>query len=202
MASTELAVIENKFKAPPIASLDQFTQITAVRALVLKITVITGWAVPHSDMMTILVDQFLKLILERYKWINAVEIEFAFRNHGTKIKDWGKEMNLSLITEVLDSYVTSTSEIVEYAHKTAPIASESHIWTDEDFDNDFRAKIQNYLGFRWEGKDQALWLDHWAEVLVKDGFIKNQENALDFINWCLENEIKTLYVRNQQSESL
>ena len=129
MVSSELSVIENKFQAPPISKLDPYQRLSTIRALILKINVITGWTVPHSEMMTILVDQFLKLILERYGWINVIEVEYAFRNYGTKVKDWGKEMNLSLITEVLDHYQTSTSEIVEYAHKASPIESEMHIWT-------------------------------------------------------------------------
>jgi len=193
MASTELSVIENKFQAPPISKLDPYQRLSAVRALILKITVITGWNVPHSEMMTILVDQFLKLILERYAWINVVEVEYAFRNHGTKIKDWGKEMNLSLITEVLDSYIDSTSEIVEYAHKTAQNDPQGHVWTDEEMDNEIRGKIQAFLDYKWDGKKNPLWLEHWGEILIKDGFIKDITQVEGFLDYLITKQIKTLY---------
>ena len=196
MASSELLVVENKLKAPPISKLDAFQQLSAIRTLILKITVITGWNVPQAEMIDILSDQFLKLILERYAWINVLEIEYAFRNHGTRVKDWGKEMNLGLITNVLDSYLDRMSEIVENAHKTSPIESEEHIFTDEEMDNEIRGKIQAFLDYKHEGKKTPLWLDHWAEILVKDGFIKEPEQAEDFLRHCMDKNIKKLYVKD------
>ena len=121
---------------------------------------------------------------------NVVEIEYAFRHYGTKIKDWGKEMNLSLITAVLDTYQGERSEIVEYARKSLPIASESHIWTDEDYDNEMRGKIEAYFQFRREGKKNPLWLKHWDDVLIKDGFISRAIERPNFIEQALKTRTK------------
>lgn len=137
-------------------------------------------------MMTVFADQFLKLLLESYPILNVVEVEYAFRHYGTKIKDWGKEMNLSLITAVLDTYWGERSEVVEYARKSLPIASESHIWTDDDFDNEMRGKIEAYFQFRKEGKKNPLWLNHWTEILIKDGFIKKASQKDAFFEWALK----------------
>ena len=81
------------------------------KALLLRISVITGWVNPEGPMLNILVDQFSKKLAESYKNVNADEVEYAFRTYGTTVKDWGKQMNLSLIDEVMITYLQSRKEI-------------------------------------------------------------------------------------------
>lgn len=83
---------------------------TWAQALLIKINAITGWIVPE-DTLEILVDQFRKKLSESYKNCNPDEVEYAFRNYGTAVKDWGKQMNLSLIDEVMIPYLNRRYEL-------------------------------------------------------------------------------------------
>jgi len=75
------------------------------KALLIRISVITGWVLPTDEMLSILVDQFKKKMIESYANCNAEEVEYAFRNFGHFAKDWGKQMNLNLIDEVMRPYL-------------------------------------------------------------------------------------------------
>lgn len=78
--------------------------------LLLKINVITGWKFPDKDEhQHILEDQFEKKLIESYPLINADEVEFAFRNYP--VKDWGKNMNLNLVDEVMGPYLLERFEV-------------------------------------------------------------------------------------------
>lgn len=83
---------------------------TWANVLLAKINAITGWVVPEMT-LDILIDQFRKKLVESYGDCNPEEIEFAFRNYGTVVKDWGKQMNLSLIDEVMIPYLSRRSEV-------------------------------------------------------------------------------------------
>lgn len=92
------------------------------KALILKIHVITGWIVPEAELMNILTDQLRKKLVESYHTCNPDEIEYAFRNYGTSVKDWGKAMNLSLMDEVMQPYLSKRFELsrLEEQVKTPP----------------------------------------------------------------------------------
>ena len=93
-------------------------------ALLLKINSITGWVLPESTMLTVFTDQFKKKISESYGNANPDEVEYAFRNYGTGVKDWGKQMNLSLIDEVMVPYLARRRELSQLEEqKTKPILS-------------------------------------------------------------------------------
>lgn len=92
-------------------------------ALLLKIHAITGWVLPEKTILTVFQDQFRKKLAESYSHCNPDEIEYAFRNEGTAIKDWGKQMNLSLIDEVMIPYLSRRFELSRLEeHKSKPIA--------------------------------------------------------------------------------
>jgi hypothetical protein len=80
------------------------------QALLVKINAITGWTIP-DETTEILVDQFRKKLSESYANCNPDEVEYAFRNYGTAVKDWGKQMNLSLIDEVMIPYLGRRLEL-------------------------------------------------------------------------------------------
>lgn len=100
------------------------------KALMLKIHVITGWVVPSGELQTVLVNQLGKHLIENYPDVNPDEVEFAFRKWGTTTKDWGKQMNLSLIDEVLLPYIILRGQVSELeanakVPKTLPESTES-----------------------------------------------------------------------------
>lgn len=91
------------------------------KALILKIFVITGWPIPVEEMQSILLDQFKKKIAESYGICNPDEVEYAFRQYGTDIEDWGKKMNLSFIDKVMIRYLKRRAELsILEEHKTPP----------------------------------------------------------------------------------
>jgi hypothetical protein len=163
--------------------------------LLLKIYVITGWPLPELEIRKILADQFEKLLLESYFDFTSSQIEFAFRSYGSK-ENFGKEMNLGFIRAVLDEYKGVYQEAQRYASESPLNASGEHIFSDEDMDNEIRGKIQSYLGYLWEGIKSPLYLPHWSEILIKDGFIKFPDQATDFFDYCLQNQIKVIYVKD------
>lgn len=83
----------------------------SAQAVILRIHAITGWTIPVSEFMNILVDQFQLKLNESYANVTVKEIEYAFRNKGIEIKDWGKAMNLALIDEVMIPYLETRYEI-------------------------------------------------------------------------------------------
>ena len=90
------------------------------KSLLLKINIITGWVIPDKELINILVDQFQKLLTEKYRHCNTDEMEYAFRYYGLTIQDWGKQMNLSLVDQVMSQYLEKRFELskIEEQQKT------------------------------------------------------------------------------------
>lgn len=136
----------------PFGKMNQTEVAGYSRALMIKIALITGWMVPEDQYQDILLDQFSKKMVESYPTINPDEVEFAFRSEGTTVKDWGKQMNLSLIDEVLIPYAEkrfSISKIEEQIKmKSLPMSAPKEDISDEGMDK--------------------FWED--TQVLVKKGF--------------------------------
>lgn len=81
-------------------------------SILLKIHAITGWTIPASkEIMGVFTDQFQKKLSENYRNLNQPEVEYAFRNRGLDIKDWGKELNLTMIDEVILPYLKERYEL-------------------------------------------------------------------------------------------
>lgn len=89
-------------------------------ALLIKISVITGWVLPTEEMLTTLVDQFRKKLAETYSNCNSEEIEYAFRNFSYHVKDWGKQVNLNMIDEVVQPYLLRRREQSVVEEQAAP----------------------------------------------------------------------------------
>jgi hypothetical protein len=70
--------------------------------------------VPEDNMLKIFVDQFRKNLLETYSNCNQDEIEYAFRTFGTGVRDWGKQMNLSLIDQVMTPYLSRRYDVSKH----------------------------------------------------------------------------------------
>lgn len=116
------------------------------RGLLLKIHAITGWKIPEDEaMIFVLQDQFQKLLLEKYFKYNFDEVEYAFRTHGTSIKDWGKSLNLSLIDEAMAPYVSARLEVSKIEEQSAMNNTEKKEEgvTDEQLWNDLSLRVRN-----------------------------------------------------------
>ena len=80
-------------------------------ALLIRISVTTGWSLPDQKVYSILTEQFRKKLVESYSRLNPEEIEYACRNYSPGVQDWGKKINLSLIDEVVRPYLQKRMEL-------------------------------------------------------------------------------------------
>lgn len=114
MAAEERTVLQLKYKSKQIANLQDEELRLHVMALLLKIHVITGWRIPEKEaLLTVLQDQFFKKLTENYSDCNIDEVEYAFRNYGTNVEDWGKDLNLKFIDAVMNSYLRHRRSVSE-----------------------------------------------------------------------------------------
>lgn len=190
--SPEAALIKLKYSAPCFSRLAANEQLMQSKAILVRIHVITGWTLPTDSLLSVLVDQFQKKLLESYPLINSAEIEYAFRNFGTVVKDWGKAMNLSLIDEVLIPYMEErrkASEVEERKVKPEQVVySDDQLrnfhrqWTEEWYQRIRRGQVEDVPGYS-------------KEILLLDGFIEKMENASAFIVDCLNKGREHLYER-------
>lgn len=193
----ENKVIELKYKSPQVASLSPVDLLLHGKMLLLKIHVITGWSIPGSDeLMNILVDQFVKNLIEKFGALNVDEIEFAFRQHGTTMKDWGKAMNLNLIDGVLIKYTNDRFLLSQDEEKIKFIAPEQKIFTEEELDNSAREDAERcYQMFL---KDIVVKFPQSLEpILLKDGLIKEKELVIDFFRRKQSSKFKNIYIQDE-----
>lgn len=134
----------------------------AARALLFKIHVVTGWVISEEkEYRNVLVDQFSKKLVEAYQEVNADEFEYAIRTYGTQVKDWGKQMNLSLIDEVMIPYLSKRielSQIEESKSKPTMIENKENLsdqameeWIEE-LKKEKRVDFMPILVYEWLDK--------------------------------------------------
>lgn len=141
--SEENKLIELKYAAKTFGKMDDNERQLSAYQILLKIHAITGWTIPASELMDILVGQFEKKLSENYANVNEQEVEYAFRNRGIEVKDWGKAMNLGLIDEVMIPYLANRFELSraeETLNKSAMIEEKKEITDDE----------------------MMVWIDEWS----------------------------------------
>lgn len=107
----EATLLRIKYQTKPFGKMDSEEIDLWTDALLLKIHTVTGWVIPEGSILNIITDQFRRKLVESYTWCNPDEIEYAFRNYGTTVKDWGKSMNLSLIDEVMTVFLEKRREV-------------------------------------------------------------------------------------------
>lgn len=166
------------------------------KGLLAKIHVITGWTIPNSEeLLNILTDQFQKTLVEKYPMLNPDEIEYAFRQHGTSIEDWGKALNLNLIDSVLSPYAHRRFDISEderYVNTKKDYTQK--IFTQEELDDGEREDAERqYQLFRKGFELKGLSIS--KAILEKDGFIRDGELVIDFFKRWISKGHSNLYVR-------
>jgi hypothetical protein len=170
LAPDEQQVVALKYKSKPISEMSEAEVYDWTEVLLLKIHVITGWTIPASDaLMNILTDQFSKILTEKYNRLNPDEIEFAFRQEGTSMKDWGKAFNLSLVDSVLTPYLNTRfciSEMERQLHyyQRRP---EFSLERDIDYRRQIEEDYQSFLGGRMR---LVTFPIGYYDTLAEDGF--------------------------------
>ncbi len=135
----------------------------------MRLSVITGWKIPESEVaQNLLIDEFKKKIQENYKHVNIEEFLWAIRNYAKYSPNWGKELNLSLIDDILDRYLDQRQNvsIIEENQKLKnmePIKTEKYDWQeiyekfrDMDADDDYLHNIMPVGLYDWICKKRNI----------------------------------------------
>ena len=142
----EAQVLDLKYKAPRFNKLSETDLQVTARALLFKIHVVTGWVMSEDKThREVLLDQFAKKLVESYSTINSEEFEYAMRTYGPEIKDWGKQMNLSLIDEVMAQYGAYRREISNREEQKASRITEAPKQSDitnQDWYNETKKQVK------------------------------------------------------------
>lgn len=167
-------------------------------ALLLKIAVITGWVVPTDARQSILVDQFQKTLIEKYPNMNVDEVEYAFRHYGTEVKDWGKEMNLSMIDQVLIPYINERKRLSHEMEERSIKPPENKIYTDDELDNISRRNVELFYQSLLNGivPHNIKLCEYFAEILIKDELIKAGDSVHDFFMSRINANYKNIYIKD------
>jgi hypothetical protein len=168
--------MEIKYSAPCFASIPVQDRFLLAKTLVLKIHIITGWTIPSEENQVILIDQFLKKMVESYPTVNADEMEYAFRNNPG-VKDWGKNMNLNLIDEVMTPYLQTRKELSKIEERqAAPLELPSPEISDADYLDSIKATYKHT-------KDWRIIPTLAYDILSREGKIKlTKEDKYSILN--------------------
>lgn len=164
------------------------------KALLMKIHVITGWTIPDSSLLIVLIDQFQKKLVESYPNMNVDEIEWAFRNKGTVVKDWGKAMNLSLIDQVLIPYLDERKTLSHELEERLSAPPDMKLLTDEELNNLHRRDVEQFYQRCRKGWIPGKIPDYFKEILVKDKLIKQGDSVEVFFGLRLGRNAENVYV--------
>lgn len=188
-------MIELKYKSKQIGLMTPQEMTVWGKALLLKIHVITGWTIPEKELLVILVDQFQKKLIESYPDMNVDEIEFAFRNSGTTVKDWGKAMNLSLIDEVLIPYLGERKILSHELEERKYPPPKQVILTEQQLEDIQRGDIEAFYQRCRNGITPYNLPVYFKPILVKDGLMKEDEELTNFFVQRLGSGSKNIYVK-------
>jgi hypothetical protein len=175
----ERRLINLKYADKKIGRMNDLELRLKTNELLIKINVITGWSFPlDSETQRILKEQFFKKLKESYSDVNVEEIEYAFRNN-TEVKDWGKNINLFLIDEVMKPYLEGRYELSAKEERQLP-PPKTKPWSDEDIKNLYRSQIEEYFQALKKGYN-PIRHKYYEETLREDGMIPENENMDEFL---------------------
>lgn len=167
----------------------------AAKNLLIKIHVITGWILPASEILTILIDVFSKKLIADYGSLNVDEIEHAFIKAGPGIEDWGKEMNLNLLDKVLVPYIDKRFELSKEEERKLDPPLMQKIYSDEEITNERRGEIEIAFQAIKRGY-RPLLHSYFKEILQADGLLNEGETVGEFFVRKVNSGIENIYLRD------
>lgn len=176
--NSDIFLLEKKYAAKRICEMDDAEILTNVAESLLRIHVITGWPMPNDEMyMKILAEEFMLKLKEDFTEFNFVEIVYAFRKNGLGIKDWGKNMNLDIVCNVLGNYSDERVQVsIQEEKAQSTIELQQVIYTDEEINNQRRSHIEAAYQCMRNGRMPAMYI-YFPEILFMDGLISEQTDA-------------------------
>ncbi len=200
-------ILHMKYAAKRIGQMDDSEINLWAKSLLLKIHVITGWTIPENELLIILVDQFKKKLSESYHDMNPEEIEYAFRQYGTAVKDWGKAMNLSLMDQVLPQYLAERKRISHEIEERAKPVVPPRILSDDELLNIQRGDIEAYYQRLRRGWIPTMPIPHYFTLVLQgDKLLGENETVAQFFTMRLNSGSQAIYIletkenNNDQSE--
>ena len=177
-------MIELKYSDTPIAMMADAELRTRLLKVLKRIHVITGWNLPEDQEYTgLLLDELHAKLKESFDMLNLREIVAAFRENGIGVKDWGKNMNLDLVCNVLGVYCEKRAR-VSMEEERLQNPPEQKLYTDDQILNERRGHIEMAFQAMRRGNYPVLH-EYFPEVLHHDGFIEEPM-------WELMNELFVL----------
>lgn len=156
-----------------------------------RISAITGWELPIGSMLNALILELELFIFDNCKDINMDELLFAVRNYSKHVKEWGKVLNLNLISEVIDLYLADRFETSRKEENSKPYSQK--VYNENELKNIQRSDIEAFYQRAIKGAVEPI-PDHFERVLTEDGFMKGG-TVMELINSYLENKRPYLYVK-------
>jgi len=173
-------LIQRKYSAPPMRDLTHKERLATGQMLCLKIEALTGWVIP-SENADILFDQLAKYLVEMFPTLNHEEIEYAFRTKSSNVKDWGKNLNLSLFTDVLEPYLIERKAASEKeAQQAAKLDLEKNIIPQKKMDN--KELIETAYKI-WQGMKnwEFIMVGAWDAIKAEKLFPLTKEDQLGYL---------------------
>lgn len=190
-----IAVVEKKYAAPQIKNLTQAEITTEAANCLRRIHVITGWNLPDDvEYMKMLLEEFTNKLKEDFYMMNFQEISFAFRKNGLGIKDWGKNMNLDLICNVLGHYCAERERISFEEERLVTEPPVMKVNTDEEIDNLHRKWTEEFYQRIRSGQIEMVPA-YCEDILVKDGLLKAGSSVSAFFVKVLNEQRKNIYAK-------
>lgn len=193
----EQRILGMKYRSKRIKDLTPDELVLHTKGLCFKTCIITGWQMPDiQEYVNVFEDQLRKFLVDEYMNLNIDEFEYAMRVHGTKIIDWGKSLNLSLIRQALDTYVSQRAELSRLEEqKTIPEPQPETMSEPADWSDTWERLVKGEI------KGQFYDLTPWSAIydwLERAGKIKPKNT--EKWNWLQEacvKEINNLAIKKE-----
>lgn len=112
LSSQDQTILAVKYIQAPISRLDLLQAVGIIQGLIKRIKVIAGWNIPElKEDLEILYAELYQHFCENWPTVNAEEVAFAFRKYGSEVNNWGKDINLVLLDQIIGKYMAERREI-------------------------------------------------------------------------------------------
>lgn len=187
--------MQAKYSKPQICKLSDVEVRTGIFNVIKRIHIITGWPLPNDDeYLAILADELMLKLQADFYMMNFDEVVLAFRKNGIGVKDWGKNMNLTLVCEVLAEYCNERLRLSAEEERLKAVPPKQVIYTDEQLLNLHRQDIENFYQRCRAGIIPSGIPPYFLPVLIKDGWMADgSDDMTAFFSEQLNSNIQSLY---------
>ena len=185
-------IIQAKYASKPICKMDPSELLTNSIISLKRIHVITGWVIPNDpDYVRILGEEFSLKLKEDFYMLNFDEIRLAYRKLIGR-QDWGKNMNLELLSDVLGAFCAERSRVSDEERKLRQVEPPQKIYTDEEINNQRRGEFEKAYQAMRQGHLPIIY-DYYEELLVLDGILPLGENLHEWISNQLNKGVECIF---------